>query len=315
MISIFNEDCLQATNKIGAETIDLGIYDPPFGIGESSFENHYKRKSGHVVSGYQEAPEDYLEFSLRWIAEATRVLKPNGSMYIVTGHTNLVDVLISAKENGLHLVNQIIWKYNFGVYAKTKFVTSHYNILYYCKDKKAKFTFNTFCRYGSQEKDANKGSLLYQDLEDVFVINKDFKHGEKKNQNKLPDELIQKLVLYSSNPGDNVCDFFMGNFTTAYVANSLGRNVYGYEINTNIYNHHLPLLAGEEFGHRLGELKHVVNEEPNNRGKAVSEEERAAIRNDFAALLEKGMTKKKANNILQEKYQRGWFGILNIVRD
>jgi site-specific DNA-methyltransferase (adenine-specific) len=235
-------------------------------------------------------------------------------MYIVIGHSNLAEVLLAAKESDLHLINQLVWKFNFGVHAKSKFVTSHYNILYYSKNKKSKVKFNTHCRFGSQEKDSYGGSLLYQDMEDVFVINKDFKPGEKKNQNKLPDALITKLIQYSSDEGDNVCDFFMGNFTTAYVANALGRHVYGYEINTASYDHHMPLLMSSPFGSQLPLLKKVCNEEPENRGKPVSEEEKSKIREDFAELLKQGFTKKDANKALQEKYQRGYFGILNIVR-
>jgi hypothetical protein len=78
-------------------------------------------------------------------------------------------------------------------------------------------------RYSPQDRDANGRSLLYRDLEDVWVINREYSRGEKKNGNKLPDELIRKILLYSSNPGDTVCDFFMGKFTTARVALELGR--------------------------------------------------------------------------------------------
>lgn len=83
-------------------------------------------------------------------------------------------------------------------------IASHYHILYCSKTNKSKPIFNTHCRFGSQEKDDNGRKLLYKDLEDVFVVNKEFAPGEIKNQNKLPEELIKKLILYSSNEGDMV---------------------------------------------------------------------------------------------------------------
>jgi len=56
---IFNEDCIDYDKKIPDNSVDLGIYDPPFGLGETEFQKHYKRNPSHVIGGYKEAPEDY----------------------------------------------------------------------------------------------------------------------------------------------------------------------------------------------------------------------------------------------------------------
>jgi site-specific DNA-methyltransferase (adenine-specific) len=61
--------------------------------------------------------------------------------------------------------------------------------------------------------------------------------------NKLPDDLIRKLILYSSDEDDVVGDFFMGNFTTAYIAIELDRKVVGFEINTESYDYHISKLG------------------------------------------------------------------------
>jgi site-specific DNA-methyltransferase (adenine-specific) len=171
MIQIYNANCIDPNKRIADESVDLGIFDPPFGIGEAAFDKHYNREDGLVIGGYQEAPKDYDVFTLKWMTEAVRVLKPNGSMYIIIGHSSLRHVLNAAYELGLAEVNHIIWKYNFGVATKKKFVTSHYHILYLANPEGGR-TFNTNCRFGSQERDKYGGSLLYDDLEDVFVINK-----------------------------------------------------------------------------------------------------------------------------------------------
>lgn len=312
MVKIFNEDCVNPKNKIPDESVSLGIFDPPFGLGESSFDKHYNRNSDNVIEGYCEAPDDYDKWSNSWMSEAKRILCNNGSMYVFIGHTNLRHVLNAAHNLQLNLINHIIWKYNFGVYTKNKYVTSHYHVLYYGKSKER--IFNTNCRFGSQEKKDNNRSLLYEDLEDVFCINKEYCPGEKKNQNKLPEELIKKLVLYSSNPGDMVCDFFMGNFTTAYVSLKLGRNVCGYEINNNLYNHHIDKINNIEFGCELKNLKIVSNIVPENQGKKINAEEINSIKFDFEEMILLGLKKREAVLKLQNKYGRGMFSIINILK-
>ena len=313
MIKIFAEDCLDIEKKIGDESVDLGINDPPFGIGETDFDKHYNRDNGQIIQGYKEAPPDYDQWTFLWMSEAKRVLKENGSMYIIMGHSNLRHVLNAAYSLNLYEINHIIWKYNFGVNTKKKYVTSHYHILHYSKSEKSRVVFNLNCRFGCQEKDNKGGSLLYQDLEDVFSINKEYLPVEMKNQNKLPEALIRKLMMYSSNPGDMVCDFFMGNFTTAYTAIKLGRNVCGYEINKGSFDYHVPKIRDLTFGFDLENLKPVRNIVPVNQGKSIEFSEASSICRDYSAMCLEGMTKKKINEILQGKYGRGKFSIKNII--
>lgn len=311
-INIFKDDCIGQENRFKSESVNLGIFDPPFGIGESQFNKHYKRNSDKIIEGYKEAPNDYEMFTYNWMKEAVRLLHPNGSMYIIMGHSNLRHLLNAAYVLDLHEINHIIWKFNFGVNTTRKFVTSHYHILYYSKSKKNKVTFNTNCRFGSQEKNL-QGSCLYSDLEDVFRINKDYAPGKSKNQNKLPEELIKKLILYSSNKNDMVCDFFQGNFTTAYTALKLGRRVCGYEINEIAYNYHMPKLNEIIFGCDLPHLKIVKNITPENKGKSISLEESINIYNDYKKMVKSGISKGDAAISIQKTYKRGRFSIKNIL--
>lgn len=312
-MNYFHCDCITgAQDHIDDESIDLLACDPPFGINESSFQKHYKRENEYVISGYQEAPDDYYLFTLNWMTEGKRVLKKNGSFYIISGHTNLPIILNVAESLDLTLVNHIIWKYNFGVYTRKKYVTSHYHILYFTKQK-AKPTFNTHCRFGPSEKDSDGRSLLYQDLEDVWFIKKEYQHKTKKNSNKLPNTLLEKIILYSSNENDMVCDFFLGNFTTSIVAKQLGRKSCGFELNEIAFNQGIKNMDAISYGEQLKTLKKVKVIKPRNQGKPLSEETKKEIVFDFNALVSQGVTKKSATKIIGEKYGRGKFSIQRII--
>jgi site-specific DNA-methyltransferase (adenine-specific) len=236
-------DCIiEAPKHLPDESVDLLICDPPFGIGEGKFCQQYNRKKEHVLPGYVEAPADYAKFTLDWMTQARRVLKPNGSLYVVIGFTNLIHVLNAAASLKLHLVNKIVWKYNFGVYTTRKYVTSHYDILYFTKSPKARPTFNRDCRLAHDARDGDGRSLQYRDREDVWIINRENHRGVTKNANKLPDALVEKIIAYSSNPGHIVGDFFLGNFTTATVAQRMKRVAIGFELNSLAFDHHVRRL-------------------------------------------------------------------------
>lgn len=206
---IYNMDCIEGMKGIPNDTIDIVITDPPFAIDFKAKRNNYHRTASRVIEGYNEIPkEEYYGFTLKWMKEVYRVLKNSGSMYVFSGWNNLKDILLAIDELGFITVNHIIWKYQFGVVTKRKFVTSHYHCLYVCKnDEKRKFF--PYSRYGKEEDDKAGGSLHYKDKEDVWIIKREYWTGDQKTPTKLPAELIKKILMYSSEEGDVVLDPFL----------------------------------------------------------------------------------------------------------
>lgn len=304
---IWNEDCIIGSKKIKKESIDLIICDGPFGLNESTFQKHYNRKD-NTLQGYVEAPKDYDKFTLDWMTEAKRILKDDGTMYIISGWTNLSSFYKAIEKLELIEINHLIWKYNFGVNTSKKYVSSHYHIFYLSKSDKR--TFNTNCRFTQADKENNK-SLLYQDLEDVWIMNKEYMPGEIKNVNKLPNKLVEKIIQYSSNYNDTVCDFFMGNFTTANCALRLGRKVKGFEMNKESYNHFIKTLDNIEFGCDFKEAK--TDNTYFNQGKPITQEEINNIINRFKLLIKDRMKKDSVNELTKE-FGRGRFSIMNILK-
>jgi len=310
----YNTDCIEGSKKyLQDNSIDLIISDPPFAIQGDKLDKHYNRKEEFVVDGYIEIPkEEYPSFSDSWIKECERVLRPGGCIYIVSGYTNLVDILNALKKTKLEEINHIIWKYNFGVFTSRKYVSSHYHIMFYQKTG-GKRVFNTNCRFGSDERDENNGSLNYKDREDVWIINREYKPGEVKNKNELPKELLKKMIQYSSNPGDLVCDLFLGSFSTAKVAIGLNRFAVGFEKNTHSYNHQIKETNKVIPGSLIDTLRIPSKNNNINSGKSWSEEDKGKLISSYKKLLKKEGSKQKAIKVLCEEFGRGRFSILNII--
>jgi len=307
----YNQDCIQgARDHLQDNSIDLIITDPPFAIKGDKLHKHYNRKEKFVIDGYVEVPQDeYAEFSELWISEAERVLRPGGALAIVSGYSNLVDILNALRISSLKEINHLIWKYNFGVSTKSKFVSSHYHILYYCKPGGEK-TFNTFARFGSRERNGNNRSLLYQDLEDVWVINREYKPGEVKNKNELPTALLIKIIQYLSKPGDVVCDFFLGGFSTAKTAKGLGRSAVGFEINKKSFDYHYKEVEQVNINELAEKVKVGKDDTPLKAGEPWTEGDLSILKKRFLELRRNGHTKKKTIEIISDEFQRGNWSII-----
>lgn len=227
---IHHEDCREGMKRLPGACIDLVITDPPFAIDFKAHRGNYNRTGSRVLAGYNEvAARDYAAFTRAWMAEAHRVLKPSGSAFIFSGWNNLKDILVAADELGFVTVNHIIWKYQFGVVTKRRFVTSHYHCLYLCRDDGLRKFFQD-ARFHGTERAKDGGSLRYRDLEDVWQIPREYWHGDAKTPTKLPAELLRKILAYTSEPGDLVLDPFMGSGQVAVVAKELGRHYLGFEV-------------------------------------------------------------------------------------
>ena len=212
--TLYEGDACTLLKQLPAESVDLIVTDPPFAIDFTAQRLNYNRTGGNVIDGYREIPAvEYGKFTRRWVKQAARALTPSGSMYVFSGWNRLRDILEGIDAAGLVTINHLIWKYQFGVFTKNKYVTSHYHILFVVKDEK-RYTFNKLDHYP----------------EDVWVINREYWKGKKKTPTKLPKELVQKIIRYSSKSGDLVLDPFLGSGTVAVVARNEGRHFLGFEV-------------------------------------------------------------------------------------
>ncbi|MDD1716637.1 MAG: site-specific DNA-methyltransferase [Methanoregulaceae archaeon] len=205
--------------EVPTETVDLVVTDPPFAIDFRACRNNYNRSGFHVLEGYREIlPEEYGAFTCSWMKETYRVLRPHGSMYVFSGWNRLKDILEGLDQSGFITKNHLIWKYQFGVFTKKKYVTSHYHILFVVKDPDH-YTFHKVEHYP----------------EDVWMIRREYWKGKKKTPTKLPSDLVRKILSFSSSEGDLVFDPFLGSGTVAIVSREMGRHYLGFEVVEEYY--------------------------------------------------------------------------------
>lgn len=308
--TFYNGDCISgAAEHIPDKSLDLIITDPPYGINGDKLHQHYNRKEDFVVDGYVEIPQaEYAEFSMQWIKQAERVLRPGGSIYIVSGYTNLIDILNAIRQTNLKEINHIIWKYNFGVFTRQKYVSSHYHILFYEKPG-GKRTFNLESRFGLVEKTDDDRSCNNSDREDVWIINREYKPGQMKNKNELPLKLLTKMIQYSSNEGDLVGDFFLGGFSTAKVAIGLNRRAIGFEKSNLMYDTKIKEMETITPGYLVPALRSPTIKETKNLGQPWTKEDLANLTERFTTLRAKGKTKKQIIADLGEELGRGRWSI------
>ncbi|MBQ8686102.1 MAG: site-specific DNA-methyltransferase [Clostridia bacterium] len=236
---IINGETLNEMQKMPAKSIDLIFADPPYWM---RTEGVLKRVEGTDYNGCADgwdqfnSLEEYEEFTRKWLTECYRVLKPNGSIWVIGGMQCIYTIGAIMQQLGYWIINDVVWhkKNPTPNFMGTRLNNSHETLIWATKSKKAKFTFNYKTAKELNidtvdEDDFQKGSR--KQLGSVWKIavcqgNERIKdeNGEKLHSTQKPEELLYRIIAISSNKEDVILDPFGGTMTTAAMAKKLGRS-------------------------------------------------------------------------------------------
>ena len=223
-------DSIAVLKKLPDSSVDLVFADPPYYM---QTEGELLRSDGTSFAGVEDAWDKfesyktYDDFSEQWLRECRRVLKPNGSIWVIGSFQNIYRMGYIMQSLGFWILNDVIWSKPNAVpnFGGTRFQNSHETMLWCTKSKTAKFTFNyktmKHLHGGTQEKSVWDIGICIgaERIKDAS--------GKKAHTTQKPDALLYKVILSSTRPGDVVLDPFFGTGTTGAVAKKLGRNYIG----------------------------------------------------------------------------------------
>lgn len=227
--ALFTGDSIEWMKTINDESIDMVFADPPYNIKKADWDDF----------GSQER---YIEWSMRWIEQASRILKPTGSLY-VCGFSEILADLKHPSMRYFSSCRWLVWFYRNKANLGKDWGRSHESILHLRKkdfghinydDVRIPYGKHTLKYPDHPQADSSqygrKGSHwtpnpLGAKPKDVVEIPTTCNGMNEKTPHptQKPEELLRKLILASSSEGDLVLDPFSGSGTTAVVASQLHR--------------------------------------------------------------------------------------------
>ena len=211
---VFNDDCLNIFKVIENNSIDLVITDPPYKKVQGGCTNHAVKLTGATkedMSSGKFFKENIIGFN-EWIPEVYRVLKNDTHCYIFSDDRNLYNILDIGIKAGFKVLNILTWK-------KTK----HSPNRYYLKNSE----FIVLFRKGKAKNINNMGTFQVLEFPNV---------PKKIHPAEKPFDLIECLLLNSSNPGDLVMDPFSGSGVLMRTCIKNNRKFICVEKDENYYN-------------------------------------------------------------------------------
>ena len=229
---IIKGDCIEVLKKIPDNSVDLIFADPPYNLqlnGELWRPNQTKVDAVNDDWDKFSDFREYDNFSEAWLKECRRVLKKNGTIWVIGSYHNIFRIGKIMQDIGFWILNDILWiKTNpMPNFKGTRFNNAHETLIWASKNKDSKYTFH-YKTMKAYNDDLQMRSDWYIPICNGTERLKD-EHGNKLHSTQKPEALLYRIIISTSNPGDIVLDPFMGSGTTGAIAKKLGRNFIGIE--------------------------------------------------------------------------------------
>src|SRR5258708_4903847 len=229
---ILQGDTLEILPTLPKASVDLVFADPPYNL-------QLKQELWLPKMTQVDAVDDewdqfdvfaaYDSFTLSWLEATRKFIKDTATIWVSGTYHNILRVGTIMQDLDFWILNMVTWfKPNaMPNFRGTRLKNDLEFIICAKRNDKVSYTFNHH-----QMKQFNEGKQLgsmwtipvcagQERLKDA--------DGKKLHPTQKPEELLKRIIVASSKPGDVVLDPFLGSGTTAAVAKQFHRNSIGIE--------------------------------------------------------------------------------------
>ncbi|WP_319799390.1 MULTISPECIES: site-specific DNA-methyltransferase [unclassified Sphingobium] len=229
--TLLQGDCIAIMRTLPTASVDMIFADPPYNL---QLGGDLFRPEGGRVDAVDDAWDQfdsyaaYDAFCREWLAEARRILKPDGTIWVIGSYHNIFRVGALMQDYGFWILNDIVWRKANPMpnFKGTRFTNAHETMIWASQGEKAKYTFN----YRAMKTLNDELQMRSDWVLPICAGQERLKRGgTKAHPTQKPEALLYRVLLSCTNKGDVVLDPFFGTGTTGAVARRLGRRWIGIE--------------------------------------------------------------------------------------
>ncbi len=229
---VLQGDSIEILRQLPEASVDLVFADPPYNL---QLDGELLRPNNSRVDGVDQDWDRfdsftaYDRFTRQWLAACRRVLKPNGTLWVIGSYHNIFRVGTALQDLDYWILNDIIWRKTNPMpnFRGRRFTNAHETLIWAARSATSRYTFN----YASLKAFNDDLQMRSDWLLPICSGPERLKDetGKKSHPTQKPEALLYRILLASSRPGDVVLDPFFGTGTTGAVAKRLGRHWIGIE--------------------------------------------------------------------------------------
>jgi modification methylase len=228
---ILEGDCVAEMAALPGGSVDMIFADPPYNL---QLGGDLFRPEGSRVDAVDDdwdkfdTFEAYDNFTRAWLREARRILKPNGTLWVIGSYHNIFRCGAALQDLGYWILNDIVWRKSNPMpnFRGTRFTNAHETLIWASKSEDSRYTFNYRAMKALNDELQMRSDWVIPICSGPERVKTD---GVKAHPTQKPEALLYRVLLACTSKGDVVLDPFFGTGTTGAVARRLGRNWIGIE--------------------------------------------------------------------------------------
>jgi modification methylase len=230
--TIMQQDCVAAMASLPDKSVDMIFADPPYNL---QLGGELFRPDGSYVDAVTDdwdkfdSNAAYDRFTHAWLKEARRILKDDGTLWVIGSYHNIFRVGAALQDEGYWILNDIVWRKANPMpnFKGTRFTNAHETMIWCAKSEKARYTFNYRAMKALNDDVQMRSDWTLPICSGGERLKDDA--GHKTHPTQKPEALLYRVLLACTEPGDIVLDPFFGTGTTGAVARRLRRRWIGIE--------------------------------------------------------------------------------------
>jgi site-specific DNA-methyltransferase (adenine-specific) len=237
-------DCVDAMRQLPDLSVDIVIADPPYNASKGNnwgWDNSVSLPGfggnwSKVMADWDDMPlADYFSFTLAWLAELKRIVRPTGSIWIHGTYHNIGVINFALQMLSIEIINEVIWykRNSFPNLSGRRLTASHETILWAHsggpKKRKYHFNYSAAKAMGSPEDLLKEAGKQMRTVWDIPNNKKREELAYGKHPTQKPVRLLRRMLEISAQPGDVLLVPFAGSGSDCVAARSLGVNFIGFE--------------------------------------------------------------------------------------
>ena len=225
-------DCIAEMAQLPDKSVNMIFADPPYNL---QLGGDLFRPEGGRVDAVDndwdkfDSLAVYDAFTRQWLAEARRILKDDGTIWVIGSYHNIFRVGSLLQDAEFWILNDVIWRKSNPMpnFRGTRFTNAHETLIWCAKDEKARYTVNYRAMTALNDDLQMRSDWVLPICSGQERVKDE--DGIKAHPTQKPEALLYRILLACTKPGDVVLDPFFGTGTTGAVARRLGRRWIGIE--------------------------------------------------------------------------------------
>lgn len=242
--TVHHADCIEAMRQIPDSSVDIAIADPPYNASKGNnlkWDSSFKLPGfggdwSKVMAAWDDMPlADYFAFTIAWLAELKRIVRPTGSLWVHGTYHNIGIINFALQMLSVEIINEVVWykRNSFPNLSGRRLTASHETILWaHTGDKKKRryyFAYDVSKAMGSPEDLLKEPGKQMRTVWDIPNNKKRVELAFGKHPTQKPIRLLKRMLELSARPGDLLLVPFAGSGADCVAAQELGITFLGFE--------------------------------------------------------------------------------------